>query len=122
MNRSVNVVARSLGFVWVGILAFGLYPPTGRAELVLQAVTYALAALGMIAWALIDYVPSAARYRPRGLTVVLAVIAAAMGAGAISGNDGGLVFVVFALVAAMQAGGDVDRVAAIGYARRHDLG
>ncbi len=45
MNRPVNLVARSLGFTWVGVLAFGLYPPDGRGALVFQAVAYGVAGL-----------------------------------------------------------------------------
>ncbi len=79
MNRSVNLVARSLGFAWVGVIAFGIYPPSGHAELLFQAVAYGVTGLGMIGWALLDYAPRAARYRHRGLPVILGVIAAATG-------------------------------------------
>ena len=48
MNRSVNLVARALGFAWVGVLAFGLYPPHGQAVLVFQAVAYGVAGLGLL--------------------------------------------------------------------------
>ena len=107
MNRTVNLVARSLGFTWVGVLAFGLYPPAGRAA-VFQAVAYGMAGLGLLAWALLDHAPRAAGYRARGLPVALAVIAAATGAGAASGVDGGTAMIIIALVAAMAAGGDLD--------------
>ena len=60
MNRTVNLVARSLGFTWVGVLAFGIYPPDGRAALVFQAVAYAVAGLALVGWALLDYAPRAA--------------------------------------------------------------
>ena len=113
MNRPVNLVARSLGFTWVGVLAFGLYPPDGRAVLVFQAVAYGVAGLGLAGWALLDYAPHAAPYRPRGLPAALGVVAVAMGAGAASGVDGGMSFVIFALVAAMAAGGDLDLVSAV---------
>ncbi len=113
MNRSVNLVARSLGFTWVGILAFGLYPPDGRAAAVVQAVAYGLAGLGLIAWALLDHAPRAARYRPQALPVVLGVVAVATGAGATSGVDGGMAMVIFTLVAAMAAGGELDPVPAV---------
>lgn len=108
MNRTVNLVARSLGFTWVGVLAFGIYPPDGRAALVFQAIAYAVAGLALVGWALIDYAPRAARYRTRGLPVVLGVVAVAMGAAAASGFDGGMAMVIFALVAAMTAGGELD--------------
>jgi signal transduction histidine kinase len=113
MNRSVNLVARSLGFTWIGVLAFGLYPPEGHAALLFQAVAYAVAALGLVGWALMDYAPRAARYRPRGLPLVLGIVAAAMAAGAASSGSGGMSMVIFAFVAAMAAGGDLDLVPAL---------
>ncbi|HEY1670269.1 MAG TPA: histidine kinase [Trebonia sp.] len=108
MNRSVNLVARSLGLAWVGAVAFGIYPSSGRAELLLQAIAYGVTWLGMIGWALIDYSPRAERYRERGLPVILGVIAAAMGAAATSATDGNMALLIFALVAAMHAGGEAD--------------
>ena len=113
MNRTVNLVARSLGFIWVGVLAFGLYPPDGHAVLVFQAIAYGVAGLGLLGWALLDYAPRAARYRHRGLPVILGVIAGAMGGAATSGVDGGMAMVIFALVAALAAGGDLDLVPAV---------
>ncbi len=113
MNRSVNLVSRSLGFAWVGALAFGIYPSSGRAEVLFQAIAYAIAGLGMIGLALIDYSPRAARYRRRALPVIFGVIAVTMGAAATSASDGNLAMLVFALVAAMQAGGDTDLAPAI---------
>ena len=108
MNRSVNLVARSLGLAWVGAVAFGIYPSSGRAEQLLQAIAYGVTWLGMIGWALIDYSPRAERYRERGLPVILGVIAAAMGAAATSATDGNMALLIFALVAAMHAGGEAD--------------
>ncbi len=113
MNRSVNLVSRSLGFAWVGALAFGIYPSSGRAEVLFQAIAYAIAGLGMIGLALIDYSPRAARYRQRALPVIFGVIAVTMGAAATSASDGNLAMLVFALVAAMQAGGDADLLPAV---------
>src|SRR5258708_39461958 len=104
MNRSVNLVARSLGLAWLGAIAFGIFPPSGHAELLVQAVAYGVTCLCMIGWALLDYSPRAARYRRRGFPVILAVIAAATGAAAASGWDGGTALLIFAAVAAMQAG------------------
>lgn len=113
MNRTVNLVARSLGFTWVGVLAFGIYPPAGRAALVFQAVAYGVAGLALVGWALVDYAPRAARYRTRGLPVALGVVAVTMGAAAASGFDGGMAMVIFALVAAMAAGGELDAATAL---------
>ena len=108
MNPSVNLVARSLGFVWIGIVAFAFYPPDRHAALVFQAAAYGLAGLGLLGWMLIDCSPRAARYRPRALPVILGVIAAAMGAASTAGTDGGMAMLIFALVAAMMAGADAD--------------
>ena len=67
----------------------------------------------MIGLALIDYSPRAARYRQRGFPVIFGVIAVTMGAAATSGLDGDMAMLIFALVAAMPAGGDADLVPAI---------
>jgi signal transduction histidine kinase len=113
MNRSVNLVARSLGFAWVGVLAFGLYPPSDHAVLLFQAAAYALAGLGLVGWGLMDCAPRVARYRSRGLPLTLGVIATATGAAASSSADGGMALVIFALVAALAAGGDADLLPAL---------
>lgn len=47
MLRWVNTVARSFGFLWVGLLAFVFYPPPGGADLAVQAAGYAVAGLGL---------------------------------------------------------------------------
>jgi signal transduction histidine kinase len=114
MNRSVNVVTRSLGFTWTGVLAFGFYPPGGRSALLFQAVAYGVAGLGLAGWAVLDYAPSAAGYRSRELPLTLGVIAVASGAMATSSTDGAMAMVIFALVAAMAAGGDAGLVPALG--------
>ena len=114
MNRSVNLVARSLGLAWLGAVAFGIFPPSGHAELLVQAVAYGVTCLCMIGWALLDYPPRAARYRHRWFPVILGVIAAVTGAAAASGWDGGTALLTFAVVAAMQAGSDADLQPALG--------
>src|SRR6185312_15340544 len=77
------------------------------------AVAYAVAGLVLVGWALLDYAPRAARYRTRGLPAALGVVAVAMGAAATSGVDGGMAMVIFALVAALAAGGDLDVLPAV---------
>ena len=113
MNRSVNLAARCLGFAWVGAVTFGIYPSSGRAEVLFQAVAYAVGGLCMIGWALIDYSPRAARHRQHALPVILGVLAVTMGAAATSASDGNMAMLVFALVAAMQAGGDTGLLPAV---------
>jgi signal transduction histidine kinase len=114
MNRSVNHVLRWLGLTWVGVVSFVLYRTDSHTALLLQAIAYVVAWLGMLGWLLLDYSPRAARYGSRGYPVILGVIAAATGAAAISGYDGGMALLIFALVAAMIAGSDCDLVPAIG--------
>jgi signal transduction histidine kinase len=113
MLRSVNWITRSLGFAWVGVVAFVIYLPGDPAVLVTEAAGYGIAGLGMLAWALLDNQPRLAPYRARWLPVALAVIAAAAGAGAATPSAGGLALVIFGLVAALAAGSDVSLAAAV---------
>ena len=41
-----HLVARSLGLAWVGAVAFGIYPSSGRAEQLLQAIAYGVTVSG----------------------------------------------------------------------------
>jgi signal transduction histidine kinase len=104
--RWVNPVARSLGFFWVGMLAFVFYPPPGGAALAVQAAGYAVAGLGLAAWTLLDSLPAAAAYRTRLLPAALTVIAAGAGCASTVAEVGGIPLVIFAFVAAMAAGSD----------------
>jgi signal transduction histidine kinase len=97
-------VARSLGFAWLGVLAFVIYPPHGLAATLVQALGYAVAALALAAWTLLDFAPLAARHPLLSLPALCGVIAVGAGAAAGAGN-GGLVLFIFAFVAAMVAGG-----------------
>jgi signal transduction histidine kinase len=108
MNRSVNLAARSLGLAWVGVLTFALYPPDRDSVLLLQVVAYAVAWAGLAGWAVVDFVPRARARGPWAFPVILGVIAVASGAAASSGNGGGMAMLIYALVAAMAAGGDAD--------------
>jgi signal transduction histidine kinase len=110
--RAVNTVSRTLGFAWLGVLAFVIYPPSGLAAALVQAVGYAVAALTLVAWTLLDFSPRAARHRTRILPVLCGVIAAAAGAAAGAGN-GGLALLIFALVAALVAAGAASLAAGI---------
>jgi signal transduction histidine kinase len=118
MPRTVNWLARALGFAWVGVLAFVIASPTGRsgapvpfAEPV-QVAGYSLLGIGLLASVLIEEHPSAARYRAPGLAVVLGVIAVAAGFASAAGG-GGTAMVAFAFVAAMLAGADLDLAPAL---------
>jgi signal transduction histidine kinase len=116
--RWVNWVGRSLGFVWVGLLAFVFYPPSGRAALTVEAVGYGAAGLGVAAWIGMDAVRRATPYRDRFLPTVLGIVAAGTGAAAAAaaGADsvGSLPLVVYGFVATIAAGSEVSVAAALG--------
>jgi signal transduction histidine kinase len=112
MLRTVNWVARILGFAWVGVLAFVLAPPHGALNLPVQIAGYALAGAGQLAWGLLDFHPDAAPYRPRALPVALGVMAVGTGIAGTAGS-GGIALVVFGFVATMVAGSDTSLEAAL---------
>ena len=102
---------RLAAFALIGILAL-ISPPHSTAQRVMQIVTFAVIGLAMLAGVLAEALP---RYRAWGLPVALGVMAAAAGlAGTTSGN--GQTLVVFAGVAALAAGTDVELPAGIAVA------
>ena len=105
MQRRVNWLARGLGYAWVGLLAFLIAPAHGAFAVPVQAASYCLLGLGLVAWMLIDVQPATARHRIQALSVVLGVIAVASGIGAGVGY-GGTAMVAFGFVAALVAGGE----------------
>ena len=107
MSRTVNWVARTLGFAWLGVLAFAIAPVSGSGALVAQYVSYGLAALGLAALMLADFRPAVARYLDRQAPLLLGVVAAATGFASAAGG-GGTALVIFTFVAAMIVGGDAD--------------
>jgi signal transduction histidine kinase len=110
--RTLNWVVRGLGFAWVGVLAFVLIPPHGTLNLTVQIAGYCLAGAAALAWVLMDTHPAAARYRDRWLAVTLGVMAVAGGFACAAGR-GGTLLVVFAFIAAVGAGSDLDLPAAL---------
>ena len=114
MNRSVNVLARSIGLAWLGVVTFALLPPDSHSALLFQAIAYGVTWLCLLGWTVLDYSPLAARHGARGFPFILGAIAVATGAASTSGFDGGTVLVVFTFVAAMQAGSDYDLGPAVG--------
>jgi signal transduction histidine kinase len=112
MLRAVNHVVRGLGFAWVGVVAFVFARPHGALNLPVQVVGYCLVGAAQLAWALLDYVPTAARHRAAGLPVVCGVMAVAAGVACAAGG-GGTWLVVFGAVAAVVAGSDADLAAAL---------
>jgi signal transduction histidine kinase len=112
MSRTVNWVARGLGFAWIGIFAFFIARPTGRFGLPIpyalpvQVAGYCLAAAGLLGWLLTDLYPAALR-RDRWLPMALGAVAFGSGVGCTSGG-GGTALVVFVFVATMAAAADLE--------------
>lgn len=113
MLRTVNALARALGFVWLGLLAFLIAPPSAPYALPVQIACYAVLGLALLAWTVLEASPAAAaRYPAWALPVLRGVIAFASGFAAGAGG-GGSAMVVFAFVAAMAAGVNSDLAAAV---------
>jgi signal transduction histidine kinase len=104
MQRTVNWLARTLGYVWLGLLAFLLAPPSAPFALPVQIAGYVLLGLALLVWTVMEaHPPTAARYGTWALPVVRGVIAVAAGFACAAGG-GGTAIVAFAFVAAMAAG------------------
>jgi signal transduction histidine kinase len=113
MLRTVNALARALGFVWLGLLAFLIAPPSAPGALPVQIACYAVLGLALLAWTVLEASPAAAaRYPAWALPVLRGVIAFVSGFAAGAGG-GGSAMVVFAFVAAMAAGINNDLAAAV---------
>ena len=113
MLRTVNALARALGFVWLGLLAFLIAPPSAPYALPVQIACYAVLGLALLAWTMLEASPAAAASYPAwALPVARGVIAFASGFAAGAGG-GGSAMVVFAFVAAMAAGVNSDLAAAV---------
>jgi signal transduction histidine kinase len=114
MLRPLNWLTRALGYAWIGVLTFAIYPPPPGHPyaLAVQAAGFGLGVLGFAGWALADNYPRVARHRARLLPVVLAIIATGTGLGAALAN-GGTSMVVCAFIAAMMAGSDASLGAAV---------
>ena len=104
MPRTLNWLARTLGYVWLGLLAFLIAPPSAPFALPVQIAGYALLGLALLAWTVLDFVPAAtARYGTWATPVLRGVIAVAAGFACAAGG-GGTAMVAFVFVAAMAAG------------------
>jgi len=113
MLRTVNALARALGFAWLGLLAFLIAPPSAPSAVPVQIACYAVLGLALLAWTVLEASPAAAvRYPAWALPVLRGVIAFASGFAAGAGG-GGSAMVVFAFVAAMAAGVNSDLAAAV---------
>src|SRR5262245_28209833 len=107
MLRTVNWLARSLGFAADGLLTFLSLPRDASGQVVpfavpVQVICYCVLGAAMLGWALLDLYRPAARHRAAAMPVVLGVMSAAAGAGAAAGG-GGTSMVAFGFVAAMVA-------------------
>ena len=113
MLHTVNALARALGFVWLGLLAFLIAPPSAPYAVPVQIACYAVLGLALLAWTVLEASPAAAaRYPAWAPPVARGVIAFASGFAAGAGG-GGSAMVVFAFVAAMAAGVNNDLAAAV---------
>jgi signal transduction histidine kinase len=112
MLRTVNWLARALGFAWLGVLTFVLAPPRGTTAVLVQVAGYCLLGVALVALGLLDVRPVAARYQARALVVIRVTIAVAAGL-ACGAGYGGSAMVAFGFVAAMMAGADSDLTAAL---------
>src|SRR6516164_8528504 len=103
MPRTVNWLARVLGFVWVGLLAFLIAPVHGLFAVPVQVAGYCLLGLGLVAWAVIDVYPATVQDHAWVVSVIRGVIAVGAGVACAVGG-GGTAIVAFGFVAAMAAG------------------
>jgi signal transduction histidine kinase len=104
--RSVAWPVRVFFFTVVGVLTFVIQPP-GATAAGAQLVAYVLAGLALLAWALTDMWPAAARYRARALPVLLGVIAVAGGFACTAGSNENNCPVMLASMATTAAGTEV---------------
>jgi signal transduction histidine kinase len=101
--RPIAWSIRAFFFAVVGVLTFVLQPPGATAENA-QLVAYVLAGLGLLAWAMTDMWPAAARYRARAMPLILGVIAVAGGFACTAGSNENNCPVMLASMATTGAG------------------
>jgi signal transduction histidine kinase len=103
---ALNAVVRAAGYIWLGLVAFVIFPPHKAAEAGVQAACYAIVGLAIVALTVIDLRPAAAPFRDRWQPALLGLIAVAAGFASGTG-DGASALIVSALVAAMMAAGEI---------------
>jgi signal transduction histidine kinase len=91
MQRKVNWVARTLGYVWTGLFTFLIARPHGSLAWAVQITGYGLAAAGLVGWSLADLDNVAARYPAWLLPAALGAIAVTA-AGILAIDVSGLIF------------------------------
>ena len=117
---AINAVVRVVGYIWLGLVAFVLFPPSRVAAAAMQAACYAIVGLAIVALTVIDLRPAAARYWGRWQPTLLGVIAVAAGFASGTG-DGASALIVFALVAAMMAAGEISFTSGVAVAAAGSL-
>jgi signal transduction histidine kinase len=111
----LNAFVRVVGYAWLGVVAFVIFPPHDTAAAWVQASCYAFAGAAIVALTVIDLRPAAAPVRSRWQPVLLSLIAVAAGVGSGTG-DGASALIVFALVAAMMAAGEISLTSGVAVA------
>jgi signal transduction histidine kinase len=105
MLGRVNWLARGAAFVWLGVLAFAIFPPPGLSAALVQIAGYCLLGVSLATWSLLELRPVGNRYRA-WRPVILGVMAVSAGFTCAAGG-GAVAMVSFAAVAALIAGGDL---------------
>jgi signal transduction histidine kinase len=111
----LNAFVRVVGYAWLGVVAFVIFPPHDTAAAWVQASCYAFAGAAIVALTVIDLRPAGAPVRSRWQPVLLGLIAVAAGVGSGTG-DGASALIVFALVAAMMAAGEISLTSGVAVA------
>jgi signal transduction histidine kinase len=107
MPRPLAWSIRAFGFALVGVLTFLVQPP-GATAVKAQFVGWVVAGLGLLAWALVDAYPPAARYRARALPVILGVVAVAAGFTCTAGSNENNCASLLVSMATASAGFELD--------------
>ncbi len=107
MPRTLAWSIRAFGFALVGVLTFLVQPP-GATAVKAQFAGWVVAGLGLLAWALVDMYPPAARYRARALPVILGVIAVAAGFTCTAGSNENNCASLLVSMATASAGFELD--------------
>jgi signal transduction histidine kinase len=111
MRLGVFWLIRLAAFAVIGIVAL-VNPPSQSSDRTVQIACFSVVGVTLLAGLLLQELP---RYQPRGLPVVLVVMAAAGGLDAVT-SGGGQSLVAFAGVAAMAAAADLELPAAVAVA------
>jgi signal transduction histidine kinase len=109
----LNAFVRVVGYAWLGVVAFVIFPPHDTAAARVQATCYGVVGLAIVALTVIDLRRPAARSRWQPVLLGLIAVVAAVASGT---GDGASALIVFALVAAMMAAGEISLTSGVGVA------